>query len=325
METSVWVNYFGHHAYVILFFWVLIEQIGLPIPSVPVLLAAGSSSAQGRLNLPSILVCAVVACLISDTAWFMLGRRYGRAVLELICKVAFISPSKLLSAHECINRHGRTALLVSKFVPALGTLVPPMAAVTGMSLSDFLLSDAIGSALWAGTWILGGRVIARAFSETQLYLTVQWRPFALGLVCLFAIFSLWRVLQYLKYAAIVRGLRLEPDQLHDLIIRAAEQQATPPFIIDLRQAKDFEHNPFRLPNALRLTPSALRQSVGVLPKDRDVILYCSCPRQATSTFWAMRLSRLGAQRVRLLNGGWQAWRDAGYPLELRDDLSYGRS
>jgi membrane protein DedA with SNARE-associated domain len=168
METAVWLSYFGHHAYVILFFWVLIEQIGLPIPSVPVLLAAGSSSAQGRQNLPLVLTCAIAACLISDTAWFMLGRRYGRSVLELICKVALLSPSKLLSAHENINRHGRTALFVSKFVPALGTLVPPMAACSGMSLPAFLISDAVGSAIWASTWILGGRVLGRACSETQL-------------------------------------------------------------------------------------------------------------------------------------------------------------
>jgi membrane protein DedA with SNARE-associated domain/rhodanese-related sulfurtransferase len=321
METAVWLSYFGHHAYAILFFWVLIEQIGLPIPSVPVLLAAGSSSAQGHLNLASVLTCVVVACLISDTAWFILGRLYGRGVLEVIRKVAFLSPSKLLSAQESINKHGRMALLVAKFIPALGTLVPPLAACSRMSLAAFLFSDAVGSAIWAGAWVFGGRVIARAFIEAQLYLSVQWRPCMVCLVCLFIVLSFWRVFQHLKFAAVVRGLRLEPDQLHNLLVSAAEQQATPPFIIDLRQARDFQHNPFRLPNALRLTPSALGRFVGILPKDRDVILYCSCPKQATSTFWAMRLSRLGAQRVRLLNGGWQAWRDAGYPLESRDDLS----
>jgi membrane protein DedA with SNARE-associated domain/rhodanese-related sulfurtransferase len=325
METAVWLSYFGHHAYTILFFWVLIEQVGLPIPSVPVLLAAGSSSAQGRQNLLSVLICVIVACLISDTAWFMLGRRYGRGVLEVICKVAFLSPSKLLSVQEDINKHGRMALLVAKFIPALGTLVPPMAACSGMSLTAFLFSDALGSAIWAGAWIFGGRVIAREFSETQLYLSVQWRPFMVGLVCLFVVLSFWRVFQHLKFGAVVRALQLEPDQLHDLITSAAAQEATPPFIIDLRQAKDFQHNPFRLPNALRLTPNALRRSVGALPRDRDVILYCSCPSQATSTFWAMRLSGMGAQRVRLLHGGWEAWRDAGYPLEPRDDLSFVRN
>jgi rhodanese-related sulfurtransferase len=189
----------------------------------------------------------------------------------------------------------------------------------------FLFSDALGSAIWAGAWIFGGRVIAREFSETQLYLSVQWRPFMVGLVCLFVVLSFWRVFQHLKFGAVVRALQLEPDQLHDLITSAAAQEATPPFIIDLRQAKDFQHNPFRLPNALRLTPNALRRSVGALPKDRDVILYCSCPSQATSTFWAMRLSGMGAQRVRLLHGGWEAWRDAGYPLEPRDDLSFVRN
>lgn len=240
MEIAGWFNYFGHHAYTILFFWVLIEQIGLPIPSAPVLLAAGSLCAQGRLNIFAVLICVIVACLVPDTAWFILGRRYGRGVLDVIYKVALLSPSKSLSAQENINRHGSVALLVAKFIPALGTLVPPLAACSMMSLAAFLLSDAVGSAIWACTWILGGRVITRAFTKTPLHLSLQWQPFMFGLVCLFVGSSFWRVFKHLRLGAAVRGLRLDPDELHDLITSAAERQAAPPFIIDLRQAEDIQ-------------------------------------------------------------------------------------
>lgn len=322
METAVWLSYFGHPTYLVVFLWVLLEQIGLPIPSAPVLLAAGNSSSQGHLNLLSSLTFAVVACLISDTAWFMLGRRYGREVIKIISKLAFLSPSTLLTAQESINKHGRKALLVTKFIPALGTLVPPMAACSGMSLPVFLLSDAIGSAVWASAWIFGGRVIAGKLSGAQLFLGLTWRPLMAVLFCVFVLLSLWRVFEYLKFRAIVRNLRLGPDQLYNLITSATERQAIPPLIIDLRQAEDFQNNPSRLPNAVRLTPTTLQGSVKLLPKNRDVVLYCNCPSQATSTFWAMRLSRLGAQRVRLLHGGWEAWRDAGYALEAGNDLGF---
>jgi membrane protein DedA with SNARE-associated domain/rhodanese-related sulfurtransferase len=320
METAVLSSCFEHYAYVMLFVWVLIEQIGVPIPSAPILLAAGSSSTQGRLNLLMVLTCVIAACLISDSAWFMLGRRYGRGVFEVMCKVAFLSPITLISAQENMNEHGRLALLAAKFIPGLGTLVPPLAACSGMSFSTFLFSDAVGSAIWAVVWVCGGRIIAQPLSEAKLYLSAEWKPFMLGLICLFVVASLWRVSKYLKFAAVVRSLQLEPYELHDLISSAAERRVTPPFIIDVRQTKDVQDNPLRLPNALRLPPSALKQSVGVLPIEREVILYCSCPGQATSVFWAMRLNRMGAQRVRLLHGGWEAWRDAGYSFESGDDL-----
>ena len=318
----MWVEYFARHAYVVLFAWVFIEQVGLPIPSVPVLLAAGTLTLQGHLSLASVLICVVAACLIADSAWFLLGKRYGRRSLEILCKLSLLSSTKLLSTHERIHKHGRAALLIAKFVPGFGTLVPPIAASSGMPLRTFLLADTAGSLVWACTWIFGGRVIGGVLSQTRMFLNMQPKSFIIGLLCLMLVLILWRVVRFMRFAATVRRLRLEPDQLQDLIAKATNERRTAPFIIDLRQPEDFRSNPFRLPNAFRLTPKAFRKSENDIPRDRDVVLYCSCPSQATSTLWAMRLNRLGVQRVRLLHGGWEAWSGAGYALEPRDDLLF---
>jgi rhodanese-related sulfurtransferase len=54
----------------------------------------------------------------------------------------------------------------------------------------------------------------------------------------------------------------------------------------------------------------------VLPLDRDVILYCSCPNEETSAKVALQLRKMGITRVRPLKGGFDGWKEAGYPLEL---------
>ena len=88
-----WVfKVFALHAYAVLFGWVLIEQGGLPIPSVPLMLAAGGMSAAHKLHIAYALPLILLACLISDSLWYWLGRRYGSRVLELLCRFSLEPP-----------------------------------------------------------------------------------------------------------------------------------------------------------------------------------------------------------------------------------------
>ncbi|HEY5056179.1 MAG TPA: hypothetical protein VII58_08455, partial [Acidobacteriaceae bacterium] len=68
-------EFFVRHATAILFVWVLAEQLGLPIPSIPVLLTAGTLSATHRVHSFSSLLAVVAACILADSLWFYLGRR----------------------------------------------------------------------------------------------------------------------------------------------------------------------------------------------------------------------------------------------------------
>ena len=79
------IEFFVGHAYAILFFWVLIEQLGMPIPSIPLLLTAGTLSATHRVSAFSALLAVVAACVISDSLWYALGRRYGARVIRVLC------------------------------------------------------------------------------------------------------------------------------------------------------------------------------------------------------------------------------------------------
>ena len=91
--------FFVHYAYLILFLWVLVEQLGIPVPSVPLLLTAGTLSATGRIHHLSALLSVLAACVLSDSLWFMMGRRYGNSVLKLLCRLSF-------EASTCVSKTG---------------------------------------------------------------------------------------------------------------------------------------------------------------------------------------------------------------------------
>ncbi|MGA8042105.1 MAG: hypothetical protein WCA37_04815, partial [Terracidiphilus sp.] len=75
------------YGYLLLFLWVLVEQLGLPLPAVPILLAAGALSAQHELSFSLAFSAGLAAALIADTSWFLIGRRYGHHVLRILCKL----------------------------------------------------------------------------------------------------------------------------------------------------------------------------------------------------------------------------------------------
>jgi membrane protein DedA with SNARE-associated domain len=76
------------YGYLLLFAWVLVEQLGIPLPATPVLLAAGALSAEHELSFAFAFLAGLAASLLADTAWFLIGRRYGHHVLRVLCKLS---------------------------------------------------------------------------------------------------------------------------------------------------------------------------------------------------------------------------------------------
>jgi membrane protein DedA with SNARE-associated domain len=84
-------DFFLHFAYFILFLWVMAEQLGVPVPSLPLLLAAGTLTATHKLSLPLVLLAVVAGCFVSDSLWYLLGKRFGGAMVKLVCRLSFES------------------------------------------------------------------------------------------------------------------------------------------------------------------------------------------------------------------------------------------
>ena len=98
------------HGYALLFSWVLVEQMGLPIPAIPLLLAAGALTGSGRMDLALATGTAVSAVLVADMFWYYLGRYRGSRILKLLCRISLEPDSCVrsgVSSPACRGRRSR--------------------------------------------------------------------------------------------------------------------------------------------------------------------------------------------------------------------------
>jgi membrane protein DedA with SNARE-associated domain len=264
------VEFLIRHGYSVLFALVFAEQIGLPLPAVPVLLAAGALAGTGQMNFAVALVLGVAASLVSDTIWYEIGRRRGAKVLNLLCKISLEPDSCVRRTEGMFAKHGARSLLVAKFVPGLNTVAPPLAGIFHMRLPRFLLFDAGGALLWAGGfmglgWFFSGQI--EWVAEHALSLG-SWL-----LVLILAALAAYIGGKYIQRQRFLRGLRIAritPEELKRLL-DAGEQ----PVIVDLRQSLDFDAAPEIIPGAVHLASEELEQAHDAIPRDRDIILYCT--------------------------------------------------
>lgn len=308
------MEFFVGHAYAILFVWVLLEQLGLPVPSIPLLLTAGTLSATHRLSFGECLSVVIVSCTAADSLWYALGRRYGGKVLRLLCRFSMEAGTCVARTESYFTRRGAVTLLFAKFLPGLSTVAAPIAGQTGMSYPRFFLFDLGGTLFWSLSFMLAGRFFGDIAERSAPFFHLLSHFAALVFLGMVAGFFLWRVIKNRRFIASVRALRLDPEDLQRMIEDATREGTAQPYIVDLRHPLDYLPDPRVLPGAVRIGPADLARHAERIPRDRDIILYCTCPSEETSARVAMQLHRLGVTRVRPLRGGFDGWKQAGYPL-----------
>jgi membrane protein DedA with SNARE-associated domain/rhodanese-related sulfurtransferase len=306
--------FFVHYAFAILFLWVLVEQLGVPIPSLPVMLTAGTLAATHRVSFTACILATLLACLIADSVWYALGRRYGNAVLKLLCRLSFEADICVAKTEGYFHRRGAVTLLFAKFIPGLSTVAAPIAGQTGMPYPRFIAYDLLGSLIWCGAYLSGGFFFGDLAQHSQVFFGMLGHFAVLIFVLMLLGLIGQRVWKQQAFLKNVRELRLEPAELLDMIETADRQQNIPPFIVDLRHPLDYLPDPRVLPGSVRVSPAELTAHQKQLPRDRDVILYCTCPSEETSAKVALQLHKFGITRVRPLRGGFEKWRELGYPL-----------
>jgi membrane protein DedA with SNARE-associated domain/rhodanese-related sulfurtransferase len=298
------------YGYLLLFAWVLVEQFGIPLPATPVLLAAGALTAEHELNFALALLVGLTACLIADSAWFHIGRRYGHHVLRILCKLSLEPTVCVRRTQNAFGRRRTVTLMIAKFVPGLATLAAPVAGQNGMSYPQFLLYDGIGALAWVGALLAAGRLFGDMLRRDPSLL--DWAGRFSGALLVLAIlgFFVGRVLRRRMVLKNLVASRLEPVELKRQL-DAGEKV----FIVDLRHPLELLPDPFTLPGALHFSPESLATRHLEIPRDRDIILFCSCPSEATAAKTAMTLHKLGIERVRPLRGGFDEWKRLGFPLD----------
>jgi membrane protein DedA with SNARE-associated domain/rhodanese-related sulfurtransferase len=298
------------YGYMLLFAWVLVEQLGIPLPATPVVLAAGALTVDGHLSLTLAFLAGLAACMIADSVWFLIGKRYGAFVLRILCKLSLEPTTCVRRTQESFGRSRGVMLMFAKFVPGLATLAAPVAGQNGMRYGAFLFFDTIGGTLWVTALLLVGRFFGDILKRDPSLLNWAGRfsgaLLVLGIVGFFLV-RLWRRRMVLKKLALSR---LEPEELKRQL-EAGEQV----YIVDLRHPLELMTDPFTLPGAQHFAPDVLAKRHGEIPRDRDIVLYCTCPSEATAAKTALTLHKLGIERVRPLRGGFDEWKRLGFPMD----------
>ncbi len=300
------------HGAVVLIAAVFIEQAGAPLPAAPWLFAAGALVGAGKMNWMMALGAAAFGSLLADAIWFYLGRRYGNRLLGLMCRISLTPDTCVRRTQNVFTRYGMQGIVAAKFIPGLSTLAPPLAGSSGVTAPRFLLFDGMGSLLYVGCFLLVGVLFSRQL-EQILAALASLGGNALGLIAAFvAVYIAYKYFQRRRLLRDLRVARITVDELHKKL-EAGEN----PMILDLRPLSEFDVDPALIRGALHMTMEEVEHRQQEIPRDRDIILYCSCPNEVSSARAALLLRRKGITRVRPLLGGFDAWRERNYPTELR--------
>jgi membrane protein DedA with SNARE-associated domain len=259
-----------HYGVVILPVLVVAEQVGVPLPAVPALLAVGALAAHGRISIPLVLGAIVVVALAVDFCWYELGRRRGAGVLARLCRLSLEPDSCVRRAESIFARHGVRGMLAAKFVPGLTTVMPPLAGIFAVARARFALYDVAGVLLWAGTWLSLGYV----FSDAIVLITARATELGrmLGLVVVAALAG-YVAVKYVRRRLFLRRLRtarITPETLKRRL--DAGEDVT---IIDLRTPLDVMATPYAIPGSRWLAADAIDEHAAELLRSRDLVLYCA--------------------------------------------------
>jgi len=258
------------HGYLFLVAWVFLEQVGLPLPSFPILLTAGALSGMGRMNFAAALLLCSFATVLADTGWYQLGRRKGIRVVRWLCRISLEPDSCVRRTEGLFEKQGAKSLLFAKFIPGLNAVAMPLAGIFQMRLRKFLLFDVLGVLLWLGTYMGLGYLFS---GQIEL---IAHHAAALGswlVVVLLSALTSYIAYKFLARKKFLRDLRISRISVDELKrkLDAGENLS----IVDLRHSLDFEADPETIPGAVHLDSKDLAEMNGLLPLDREVILYCT--------------------------------------------------
>ncbi len=258
------------HGYLFVFSYILLVQAGLPVPADPMLLVMGAMVGDGRYSMALTIFTGIGAALLGDMVWYELGRRRGSSILRLLCRLTLEPDNCVRNAEDSFSKRGARTLLLAKFVPGLSLVSIPMAGVIRMPRWRFLLFDLAGSGLWVTTYLTVGLIFKRQV-QTVIDLIANLGRFAgvavltaLALYLGFRYFQRWRFLHAFEMG------RISPQTLNEML-----QEQVPVTVIDLRHPHEVEREGVKLAGALVLRPDELRSRSGEIPRDHEIVLYCT--------------------------------------------------
>jgi membrane protein DedA with SNARE-associated domain len=262
----------ARHGYALTFILLLAEAIGLPFPAAIALVAAGAAVASHTLLGSGVLLAAMVALLLGDSAQFWLGRYTGWALLGFLCRLSMNPETCILRSAESFYKRGKLTLVIAKFIPGINTMAAPLAGSMKMRFGQFLRLDMAGAMLYSLTYLSVGYLSRDFLAATLNGFHAAGRAMEIVVVLALIGYAGYRASQFLRH----KKYRVMPRvQAQELAARLASGDKDRVVIIDVRSHGYYDIGAERIAGSIRIEPNNLDEEIKNLSKDKDIYLYCT--------------------------------------------------
>lgn len=311
------IAFLDHHILWVVFLNLLLAQAGSPLPVLPSLLTAAALAGHDPRQVGEVVAAGLAGALLGDLVPYWYGRRFGRRVLSLLCRISF-SPDFCVNRTETVfARMGPWTLIFAKFIPGISPVSVAMAGITRMPLPVFALLDGVGKLLFVGTGVALGVIFQDAIASVLATL-VEFGKFGLGAVA--AALAIYVLGKWWRRRLFIRQLRMDRisvDELHRLIDAGRDVM-----ILDVRP-KEVRKLDGVIPGAVAAHPADSDPVLDDYSRDLEIVVYCDCPNEASAAIAAKHLKQAGFKKIRPLLGGFDAWLEAGHPLQRDVEIDDG--
>ena len=254
------------HPYLVLLTAGLLERVGAPLLFAPVVVAAGALTATGQMRFDVALWIALLTCIAGDALWFELGRNKGDSVLSTLCRISFERDSCVRRSKVFFEKGVNRTLFFSKWLPGLSHVVPAVAGLSGIDRQHFFLTNLAGSAFWVVALLLAGYLPVE-----HIHVGSAVGPFifeaTLAVLAGNVAIKYWQRRTFIKE---LYKLRITPEDVKRMLDSGESM-----VILDLRHPLDSVTDERTLPGAIRVLPDEVTRRADTLPKDEEIILYCT--------------------------------------------------
>jgi rhodanese-related sulfurtransferase len=223
----------------------------------------------------------------------------------MLCRFSLNPEACILRSADGFYKRGRIILIFAKFLPGLNTMAPPLAGSMNLPFIQFFPLDMMGASLYILTCFSTGFLFSDFLATILRGYSIVGSVVGWTISLLFTIWIANRIRLWLK----ARNESPVP------LITPAEVMAREAVsIYDVRSHGYYDQGTMRIAGSSRLEPNALADQLSLLPRDREIVLYCTCLREATAVRVARALAEKGIPSA-VIEGGLTAWKKASLPLE----------
>jgi membrane protein DedA with SNARE-associated domain len=258
------------HGYLLIFIIVFAESVGLPLPASIALVAGGAASASHSLNGISVVLLAISAMMIGDICTFTLGREAGWALLGFLCRLSMNPENCILRSAESFYKRGKLTLLFAKFVPGINTMAPPLAGSMKMRTFQFLRYDFLGTSFYICAYFALGYVFHDFLAAVTRGINTASHVMGVVLLVALLIYVAYRIWIWEK----AQKNPVPRVAIEELALRL-QAEAKDVIIADVRSHGYYDAAAQRIKGSIRFEPNNFAEEVKLLPKDKDIYLYCT--------------------------------------------------